>query len=370
MWSIDWVSVRQQHQASDIVGKNLCVWFDGQTGAVISEGVGFLSHEGSFSTSVQLRASGGMVEWSGNPSRWGRPDNVWGYTRMSEAMALINRHVESYGLPPFTVTPMPTTANGRRLQREGSSVALSAPGAVLTRVDLCRNMMTGSPGDRDAYLRAASAAVYRGKAGVSYPGSVSWGSSRNIKLKMYDKAAEMKAHTKRLPLGTGTMTDELMAARLRDMEGNDYRAKLSEWCDSVGLVRQEVGFGRQSLRSLGLREYGEWRDMHAAQLAADKVDAMKIGCTAGLSDSYGQFIEAGYSPRKAATLSGIVSRWYMHDDVSQGVSRATFYRYARDVSQVLGIDLRSVPDVAMLSARVRTVTLQPASPPSWYRHAA
>lgn len=370
MWSIDWVSIRQQHEASDIVGKNVCVWLDGQTGAVISEGVGYLSHEGSFSTSVQLRARNGLVEWSGNPSRWGRPDNVFGLTRMKDAVALINRHLAAYGLPAFDCGPIIRAVNARRSQVEGAAVRLTNPGATLTRVDLCRNMVTGSASSRDVFLRAASAAVYRGQSGTPRPGSVTWGTARNTKIKMYDKAAELRAHTKRLPAGTATMDAAELSIRAREIEANDYRRQLADWCDDVGLVRQEIGFGRQALRSLGLREYVEWSDARAASLAAERMDAMKIGCTTGLQDAYAQFLAAGHTPRQAATLSGIVSRWYMGEDVSQGVSRATWYRYATTVSAVLGLDLRSKPDVSVLSARVRTVELSAAVPPVWYRHAA
>lgn len=368
-WSIDWVSIRQHHQDIDNRGDNIFRTYDGVTGDLIGEGVGFFSHEGSFSTSVSLRASGGVVEWSGNPSRWGRPDNIWGYSSLRECLEkVINPHLEAYGLPPFTIDTR--QAASRQLSTPAAADgALDHGGAVLTRVDLCRNRATGSAKARDVYLRAASCAVYRGQSGTARPGSVTWGSRRNLLLKMYDKASELRAHMPR----PGLLKNPTLENRRRHsaiLEAVKYRHALADWCDQVGLVRQEVQLGRQALRQMRLRELGDWNDFRAAEIAAEKVDAMKIGCSADLGDSLQAFLDAGYSKRKSATLSGVVSSWYMGQDVESTVSRATWYRYCADVGAVLGLDLRQRPDLATLTARVQVVDLAPVDPPSWYRHAA
>lgn len=368
MWSIDWVSIRQYHQDIDNTGENICRWFDGYSGALLSEGVGYLSHKGSFSTAVSLRASGGVVEWSGNPSRWGRPDNVFGYRRMRDCVDLINGQLAEYSLPPFTVDTR--RASDRRLTAPGADLVLDHSGAVLTRVDLCRNMATGSARARDAYLRAASCAVYRGKSGESRPGSVTWGSRRNSLIKFYDKSAELIANMPRL--GKPPMNFTAAVRRERDaiMESIEYRKRLAAWCDDVGLIRQEVQFGRQALRAQVLRELGDWSEYRAFELAAQRVDAMKVGCSVDMRNSFDAFIDAGFTARRAAVLSGVVSAWYMGHDPAQGVSRATWYRYRADVASVLGLDLTQRPDVAVLTARVQSVDLSPAVPPAWYRYPA
>jgi len=369
-WSVDWVSIRQHHQGVENKGENLCLWLDGTTGAVLSEGVGYLSHKGSFSTAVSLRASGGVVEWSGNPSRWGRADNLFGFTTLRDCLhKVINPHLEAYGLPPFSYDLRPGPA--RQLTSPAAQDgALDHSGAVITRVDLCRNLVTGSARARDAYLRAASCAVYRGKSGEPRQGSVTFGSRRNRLLKYYDKAAELRAHMPRLGPPPANFTLEVRRERSAIMDGIEYRKRLADWCDDVGLVRQEVQLGRQALAKLALRELGDWSDYRATQVVAEMVDSMKIGCSVDMQDAYAAFLAAGFTPRRAAVLSGVVSSWYMGHDPAQGVSRATWYRYCSEVARVMGIDLRTKPDVAVLTARVQSVELSPAVPPSWYRHAA
>ena len=351
---IDWVNIHQQHQDADLVGKNVCMWIDPNEGTILSEGVGFLSHEGSYSTSVMVRCQNGLVEWRGNPSRWGRPDNVFGYTSLRDCLEkVINPHLAYYNLPPFSIDVAPSF-NDRRLSREGASPTLVDVGAVLTRVDVCRNMSTGSPDALRAYLRAAGAAVYRGKSpSTSYDGSVAWGSARHSRIKFYDKGAELLAHTKR--------GNSLESADLRE-----YREKLASWCYNHGVLRQEITFGRQYLRSAGLRSLTEWSDYRAFDLFVERVDSMSVGCTAPIKDSLSQFLAAGYTERQAATLSGIVSRWYMGESVTAGCSKATFYRYRSSIKSVLGIDVKASPDISILTARVQSVTLRPVSPPSWY----
>lgn len=369
---IDWVTMRQQHHAADIVGKNVCIWLDPASGDVLSEGVGYLSHEGSYSTAVQIRAHGGLVEWSGNPSRWGRPDNVWGYTRLSQCVhSVINHHLAQYGLPLFTTSPEPHFG-ARRRQRDGiRHASMITTGAVLTRVDLCRNLAAGDAQSAAAYIRAASSAAYRGKTPTVHPGSVSWGSHRNSRLKIYDKGREISDHTTR------------KSPAVNSNNALDYQRRYNEWCDYTqyrdklakylidnGVVRQELTLGRQALRVLGLRSWDEWCDQRAYAVANERFDAMRIGCSVGLDDAYAAFVDAGHSPRRAGVLSGIVSRWYMGNPVDQGVSRATFYRYKSDIIAAIGLDITSSPDVAVLNTRVRTVDLRSIQPPSWYRHAA
>lgn len=352
---IDWVSIRQRHENRATVGNNVCIWIDPNEGTVLSEGVGFLSHSGSFSTSVMIRCHNGLVEWSGNPSRWGRKDNLFGLTSMRDCLdKVINPHLAYYGLPPFSFE-LDSTLNSRRHSREGLTAKLVDSGAVLTRVDVCRNMSTGGPAALSAYLRAASAAVYRGKSpSSSYDGSVAWGQARHNRLKFYDKASEIRAHNRK---GVGVDSAEL----------REYREKVADFCYTNGILRQELTFGRQYLRSAGLRSLSEWSDNRAFALFIEKVDAMTIGCTASLKDSLQQFVDAGFTVRQSATLSGIVSRWYMGESVTAGCSRATFYRYRAAIKEVLGIDVSSKPDIAVLTARVQHIELMPVAIPDWYQ---
>lgn len=347
---IDWVSIYQQHPESATCGKNVCVWLDPHTGERISENVGFMSHEGSFSTSVSVRAHAGRVEWSGNPSRWGRRDNVWGLTSLRACLAVINSHMDQLGLPHFTMDT--SDFNARRRQRETSSVSIDTNGAVLTRVDITRNVSCGDASGLRAYVRAASAAVYRGKrAGAVHETSIKWGSARNTQIAFYEKGAEVYAHTSK--------DDDPI-----------YRHRLARWLTDNGILRQEVRFGRQALRTMGLRHIGEWYDDRAFEAARQRIDSLQIGCSTGLDMTFDVFVNAGESQRTATALSGVVSRWYMGEDLRATMTKTTWYRNRQKIRTVMGLDIANPPDVSVLNTRVRSVELSPCSPPDWYVHAA
>ncbi len=152
---VDWVSVSQYHGGDlpEIVGslnfKNL------DEDAPI-ESAGPRQYRGSHDSSLQVKAHNGWVRVSGNPSRWNRPDNLFGYD-LDECMAVINDHLSTLGLPPFTVgVPVSPDRNERRASvglasidgetvdgmGEGEPIAWS--GAAFSRIDLCQNFAAGS----------------------------------------------------------------------------------------------------------------------------------------------------------------------------------------------------------------------------------
>ncbi len=57
--------------------------------------------EGSFDSRVEVRCDGHQVEFSGNISRYGRSDNLFGYT-FAGSVERINELLKTLDLPPFT----------------------------------------------------------------------------------------------------------------------------------------------------------------------------------------------------------------------------------------------------------------------------
>jgi hypothetical protein len=361
-WNIDWITIRQVHSDSATVGKNLCVWLDPATGERLTETVGRLSHEGSFSTSVSIRAYKGVVEWSGNPSRWGRPDNVWGYSTLDQAMTVVNGHMRALGLPEFSASAV--ALRDRRSQLDNGWLTT---GASLTRVDLAWNFFAGDAKSLSAYIRAASSATYRGKPSKASATGCSWGQAKTTTLVCYDKGQELAAHTRKPPKQKGMKPTPVEEEAIKAWH---YRQRLAEWSREHGLGRWEIRLGRNTLRQLGLRSLDEWSDAAAREYCEKRRNDVRVGAMTGLDRAFEAFVAAEYTERQASTLSGLVARWYMGEDVQQGLSRATFYRHHAAIKAVMGIDLRSKPDVAVLNTKVREVTLTPAVPPSWYRHAA
>ena len=61
----------------------------------------FASHRGTYETNLMVRMIGGKLEVRGNPSGFGRLDNVFGYS-LDDAIEVYNEVLESLGLPCFT----------------------------------------------------------------------------------------------------------------------------------------------------------------------------------------------------------------------------------------------------------------------------
>ncbi|PMW84248.1 DNA replication protein, partial [Pseudomonas sp. GW460-E13] len=57
--------------------------------------------KGSHETTVNVKCDGHRVEFSGNVSRFCRPDNLFGFD-LWECLGRVNSILNAYGLPPFT----------------------------------------------------------------------------------------------------------------------------------------------------------------------------------------------------------------------------------------------------------------------------
>lgn len=353
-YGVDWLSLRQKHSLAPRHAREMLLRFDLETGKAIESASGYV-HKGSFDDSVVVRSYGGWVEWSGNPARWGKADNLAPIS-MAQAVQVVNSHMRALGLPEFTAASPENAAT----YQDGTRAHLDL-GAILTRVDLCRTFMTGSPASSGAYLRAVGTATYRGKRAKDYAGEAfSWGKRPNLFMKWYLKGAEIRAHT---PRGFE--------------EHKDYRRRLAAWCTENGVVRWEVGFGRNALRRIGMRMLSDWNQVQAEVLAEELREGMKVGATVTLDNTEQAFLDAGFGASRARTASGLVARWYQGQDVwrafpsrAPGVASQTAYNYRRWILDVVGIDIRSQANIAMLTTRVREVELCALSLPDWYRSAA
>ncbi|ENB3621243.1 Replication-associated protein G2P, partial [Escherichia coli] len=73
-----------------------------ETGEVSSLSQPVFVHEGSFSDVVSIKIRGSELTMSGNPSRWGKLDNVFGCASVDECFGVFNQILRSLGLPEFT----------------------------------------------------------------------------------------------------------------------------------------------------------------------------------------------------------------------------------------------------------------------------
>lgn len=345
---IDWLSIKQQHVPGSIpdFGSGVVLKVDSD-GLPEWESVAAVQHEGSFSTSVRIRSHGGLVEFSGNPSRFGREDNLFGFTTVFDALhSMVNPLLVSLGLPSFSSG----TLFGQRSQVSDELTVLD--GAILTRVDLTVNFSFGA--DRAAALRFMESIVIRGKPSTRYSdGSFGWGSKRFRRWKIYCKYSEMLKHKKK--------------------DSSTYFLDLLQWVNEAGLVRFEIELHRDYLREHGLRTLFGWsaRSELVIDMFNDSVKklfpSMGLG---GLQDTASVLVDAGIKPLRANRLQGLAYQWAAGVDVFSQLGKSQAYA-ARSDLLLAGIDIRLPPsNLEQINSRVRVLDLVPAVAPSWYRHAA
>ncbi len=191
-----------------VVGTKLIAITDLETGECEREAPNSKKIEGSYSTSIRIRCDGTRVTAEGNPSRWQRLDNLWGFKTIDECVQVYNLILLEHGLPPFTKC--------RKLAyqqaKEGEAHKRISDGAIITRIDLTENKSVGK-GNELAVIRSLSTqTVGRGKTGFLYPdgNTTDWGKGSTYwYLKIYNKHAELLKNITKSRKKLSTKEDEI-----------------------------------------------------------------------------------------------------------------------------------------------------------------
>jgi hypothetical protein len=325
---VDWLTLEQDFdfdvpeycggivQASDVNGE--IEWLTVQHSRVF----------GSYDTSLRIRSHGNRVTFSGNVSRFGRPDNVFGFD-LGQCLQRVNAVLRRIGLPPFT---MGQKFYAHVKTQDGMKLVAKWTGCRLTRIDLTRNYCTGSAANARAYLEflATQQATARIKVGTHGDGeTVDWGrGSRRVYAKAYIKAHELARHG-----------------------GPD---QLIEWCNEVGLVRFELTVKATQLHTMGCNYLGGLDMGQLVELFQDRATVLTRA-----EHSHDDLQELPSHLRSTAR------DWLAGDDVLSAMSRATFFR-KRKALLPYGIDIAVRRNVVNFKPRVRVIELQPAARPLWY----
>lgn len=347
--SIDWLSVYQVHEKAPLLGETLLLFCDLETGEIRSQAVRGVQHRGSFDSSLQIRCDGRRVEVSGNPSRWGRRDNVFGLSSMAACIELYNSVLRQLGLPEFSEDERPYVAP---FQFQRSDSVLAA-GAVVTRVDLCRNWSAGSAGSARSVLAALSSLVRQGKCAWLSPdgNTAAWGvGSRYAYVKYYLKGPELRKHAK---------------------SGDEYLQQLTAWATDSGLVRQELSAKAMMLKRKGLDRPGAWTLAKINELLDEYTPHRSAGASCSSFDELYETLRALDVPASRARAAQTALHAYLNGYKfvpGQNISKSAFYRLRADV-KVAGVDIASPLNVSTLPIRVRELELSPAAAPEWYRWA-
>lgn len=286
--------------------------------------------QGSYDTSIQLRSDGHTVVFSGNVSRFGRTNNLFGYS-FADCLRRIAVVLHRFGLPAFSA--------GQKFYRnvrheDGSySQKIAYTGASISRIDLTKNYETGSLSNARAYLEflATQQGNARLKVATSADGeTVHWGAgSRRLYSKVYIKSTEMRKH--------------------------DMPLDLIEYCEKVGIVRFEITAKATQLQDLNCNYLGGF-DMKQLEILFKERAALLTRAEHTVDD----LEELPNAFRRTARdyLAG--------DDLAKRLSVSTHRRH-RMALLPYGLDISVRRNVIDFKPRVRVIELKPASVPSWYQ---
>lgn len=203
--------------------------------------------EGSFDSRVFIRAIDGRVDLHGNIGKYGRPDNLFGYT-LEECIEIANKLLLENDLPPFT--------GGTFIEPyfdNDDNLVSGWTGATFSRIDLTTNISFGHSDDVREYLTWLGTQHVSRMRNYVHPdgntveiGHNDSGKSKYIQMVAYNKAVEFQKHSeKHLKKMVRRYKKGLIELDLDYT--NDYYEKLQNYMSEMGVARLELRLKRDYL---------------------------------------------------------------------------------------------------------------------------
>lgn len=359
----DWISASQTFDfpVTQYV-KGINHYIDGETGECTRETGHGKPLEGSYNTSLHIQALGHRVTVRGNVGRFGRLDNVFGYS-VDQCKRLVNDHLARLDLPRFT--------DGDRVDSAGTKSTKPTrwyTGAKVSRLDLTENYETGSMSnaqDFKYWLRSQRI----GKLETSYKqNTVYFGKDSTYKtIKVYLKGPEIKNHRHikgRKPADVETQQNVvdilsgLPTHQLQTLTDDDvaYRHKLIEWCNDVGLVRVEAVLKQAFLFQHGISSW--------AMATDENIENIYIKATSEIMNRCHAY--ENIRDLKPAIQNTIHAYLRGENIRAIGWSDRTYRRY-RNAILAVGIDIDEPLNVRALAIKPRVIQLRAATAPEFYK---
>ncbi|TYG33314.1 hypothetical protein FW755_12480 [Lonepinella koalarum] len=369
---IDWLEIEQDFRIE--IPKNvLCSIFDfGMIGIHLDSGemqtgirTGTYRHKGSYCDEVSIKISGTVIRMSGNPSRWGRVENLFGFTSVDACVHCFNNILSSLKLPTFTRC----TEIFYGQSEDGKKVHKFSNGAIIKRLDITTNKAVGR-GNGKTFIKALSQMRYRNSIGKLHTNccTVDWlskkGNANLIYPSCYIKHEELKIHS----------YDKIKNKFGENSEEFKYYKQVYDDCEENGVVRFEQKLKsrylqRENLCYWGLSDYSklenlqrEFADMYK-NLSVNKIELQTIAeqlVSKGIVDTL----------RQANTSAFYAMRWVSGEDMST-LSAGTFNRH-RAVLRKIGIDIANPCDTERFQAvqviSCEQIFVRPFKAPDFYKY--
>ncbi|ECZ1958444.1 Replication-associated protein G2P [Salmonella enterica subsp. houtenae serovar 40:z4,z24:-] len=323
-------------------------------------------HKGSFCDVISISIRGSLLKVSGNPSRWGRLDNLFGLKSIDACVSVYNEILSSLGLPVFTKCTRLMPRQGK----ENESVSLVADGACIRELHITSNRSVGK-GNEDAYISGLSTLPYRNSVPQLYSNgkSVEWKSKKGnaslIYPSVYNKANEIALHS----------LDKIKSKFGSNSKEYNYLSKIIEYCSDNGIVRFEQKLKPRFIQRYrysywGLSDYSTLRELHNQFVNLDKT----LSVTAMDFDTISEhllFKGVVDSTRSANTTAMYAIQW-MHGHSFDFNKKQVQTHRAR--LRKIGIDIAQRCNIAKFSPVIvrnkRDVVVSDCKIPDWYHKAS
>ncbi len=364
----DWVTVHQDFENEvPLVGDRAYQNIDVETGEGGKIVQPAFQHEGSFCTSIRIQISGNRITMSGNPSRYGRIENLFGLTTLDECMAVYNRILRSLGLPEFTkctqIWHYTDKVNG------SAKMQTMTDGAVFEEIHITTNKGAGN-GCSDDYIKGLSTLSYRNSIPRLHTNgkTVDWlskkGNAHLMYPSVYDKAHELRLHSlEKIARKYGPESDEY-----------HYLNMIIDFCDLHGIVRFEQKLKGKLLTRLNARYWGlfsedVFKPVHEEFLNIDEKLQVTSMTIEGISE---RLIRLGVvDTTRAANTTALYAIQWMHGQTFDLTKRQVQQHRSR--LRKLGLDIARPCNISQNSPvyirKAKEVVVSEVTAPDWYRHA-
>ncbi len=243
MYFIDKLHVYQDYPDGNLprVGEELISRYSIEDGDLLRETVNPKRIEGSYTTKFSVRCDGTRVSVEANPSKWNRIDNLFGFQTFDDCIKLYNIELLKFGLPPFSKA---TNVSYQQTSKDGIYKRITN-GASFREIDITRNLSVGKNNEHHFLRGLSSQCIGKSIMPHLYPDGTTLAWKTSIWYsKLYNKANEMQLPRYRKLI------------KKLNQEELDYRNKIINYCNDVGLIRDEKEFKQSFLNRNNLCDYG------------------------------------------------------------------------------------------------------------------
>ncbi|HFE7521650.1 TPA: phage/plasmid replication protein [Salmonella enterica subsp. enterica serovar Newport] len=320
-------------------------------------------HEGSFSDVVSIKIRDSVLTMEGNPSRWGKLDNVFGCSSIDECFTIFNQILCSLGLPPFS--------KGTRFKlRQSSDKSVCGHiwnGAIIKETHINSNYSVGQNNEVH-FIRGVSTQKYRNSIprlhtnGMTCDWLSKLGNANLIYPSLYCKAYDLMIHSmKKVKSKFGESSDEYK-----------YLQHLHKYLVDNGVVRFEQKIKSRYLQKHDLCYWG-YSEFEIFEQLHDEFVAIvnKLSVTAyDVNTISEELLAKGIvnNTKAANTTAFYVYSWMNGERFDFSKSQVQTHR-AR--LRKIGIDIAMEYDASKISGVVvhnmRDITMTDLVKPDWYR---